>query len=725
MRLAFSAWLVISSISIPAAATIFGTVRGTIRDEQQRPVAQARVTLRGSALQLQTKTDDLGAFVFQAIPIGVYILAAEVDGRSQQRTVQISSNASITAALVLPARPFASETITVTAAAVDSRAATTQTTIDRVDVQRTPGADRANSLAMITSFVPSATLVHDQLHIRGGHQTEWFIDGVPVPNTNIASNVGPQFDPRDLDTVEVQRGGYSAEYGDRSYGVLNVLPRSGFGRQNEAHLILNGGSYRSTDDQINFGSHTDRFAYYGSASFNRTDHALETPVSETLHDKGRGSGVFASLVFLRDARNQFRLAAAGRLDHYEVPNDASLQSAGIDDVQRETDAFANVSWLHTISPATLITVAPYVHINSTDFEGGPRDPIIIRDRRRSTYYGGEVVYTQSLHANDARFGVSAFAQNDSTAITLRSDEAAIADDERPSGSVISVFATDRLDLTKTLTLTAGARYTRFRGLLGESSLSPRIGVSQQVRSHIVLRAAYTDTYQPPPLTTIAGPLLEFAIDEGLGFIPLHGERDRQVEVGAAMTAGGWNSDFASFRTDARNFFDHDALGNANIFFPLTIARVHIRGIEVSLRSPSIGRARLHLAYAHQTVQGEGAVTGGLTDFSPAPDRRFLLDHDQRDTFSAGGTFELTRGAWAAATVSYGSGFLRQDGPEHLPPHTTFDLAAAVPFGAWTMKGTLLNVANRRYLLDESNTFAGTHYNDPRSVSFQVEYRFRY
>ncbi|MBZ5500169.1 MAG: Plug domain-containing protein [Acidobacteriia bacterium] len=55
------------------------------------------------------------------------------------------------------------------------------------------------------------TLVHDQLHIQGGHQVSWLVDGVTVPNTDIAGNVGPQIDPKDIDSLETQRGGYSAE----------------------------------------------------------------------------------------------------------------------------------------------------------------------------------------------------------------------------------------------------------------------------------------------------------------------------------------------------------------------------------------------------------------------------------------------------------------------------------------------------------------------------------
>ena len=49
----------------------------------------------------------------------------------------------------------------------------------------------------------------------------------------IGSNVGPQIDPKDIDSLEVQRGSYAADEGDRTYGVFNVLPRNGFERNRE------------------------------------------------------------------------------------------------------------------------------------------------------------------------------------------------------------------------------------------------------------------------------------------------------------------------------------------------------------------------------------------------------------------------------------------------------------------------------------------------------------
>ena len=105
-------------------------------------------------------------------------------------------------------------------------------------------------MAMITDFVPGATVVHDQLHVRGGHQVSWAIDGVPVPNTNIASNVGPQFNPKDIDYVEEQRGSFSAEYGDRSYGVFNVATRTGFERSRQGELVTSYGNFNGVELEL-------------------------------------------------------------------------------------------------------------------------------------------------------------------------------------------------------------------------------------------------------------------------------------------------------------------------------------------------------------------------------------------------------------------------------------------------------------------------------------------
>ena len=265
-------------IALAAHATIFGTVRGLIHDPQHRPVAGAQITLRANNSQWSktSASDNAGEFRFEAVPLGDYSIVVSVPGfTAGQQKVTITSGRDVNLHFAL-AVAAGSETVQVTdtAATVNSESSTTSNTVNRRQIAETPGADQTNSMAMITDYTPGAYMVHDQLHIRGGHQVSWLLDGVPVPNTNIASNVGPQFDPKDIDYLEVQRGGYNAEYGDRTYGVFNVVTRSGFERSREGELVASYGNFNTTNDQISFGDHSQRFAYYGSISFNRTDIGL-------------------------------------------------------------------------------------------------------------------------------------------------------------------------------------------------------------------------------------------------------------------------------------------------------------------------------------------------------------------------------------------------------------------------------------------------------------------
>jgi outer membrane receptor protein involved in Fe transport len=226
---------------------------------------------------------------------------------------------------------------------------------------------------------------------------------------------------------------------------------------------------------------------------------------------------------------------------------------------------------------------------------------------------------------------------------------------------------------------------------------------------------------------VVGPLLDFAASRGVSFIPLQGERDIQQEYGITIPIHNWASSVTYFRTGVKNFFDHDVIGNSNIFLPLTIASARIRGVEVTVRSPLVmHHYHAHLVYSHQEAQGFGGVTGGLTDFSPPPEGGFYLDHDQRDTLSAGVEGDLPWRSFAAFAFNYGSGFLYGNGPGHLPGNSTVDLALGKSFGEnFTLRIGATNLFNDRYLLDSSNTFGGTHFADPRMVTLQVKYRFHY
>src|SRR5271169_1495155 len=364
-------------------------------------------------------SDANGNFVFNAVPLGDYVVTVTGLGFEQgQQDVAVMSGSQPVLHFALNVAG-AKEMINVfdTAEAAPTDSVTPTTVVDRLEIARTPGATRSNSMAMITNFVPGAYITHDQLHIRGGHQTSWLLDGVPVPNTNIATNLGPQFDPKDIDYLEVSRGSYGAELGDRTYGVFNVVPRTGFERNRQAELVVSAGSFYQTNDQFSFGSHTERFAYYASVNGNRSNMGIETPIPQVVHDTANGYGGFGSLIFNVDPSNQLRLVTSLRKDFYQIPFDpnfndlesSQFDSSGTHDADRESDALVNFSWVHTFNSKLLLTVSPFYHYNSANYESAAGDyPTATTDRHSSNYEGGQASFSANVARNNLQIGFYGF-----------------------------------------------------------------------------------------------------------------------------------------------------------------------------------------------------------------------------------------------------------------------------------------------------------------------------
>ena len=718
-----------------AAAT--ATVRGIVHDAQHRPIADAEVVLKAENSQFTqtSRTSAEGEFHFDLVPIGEYrITVNKADfGALEEKLAVLSGTAPILHIELKVAKQAQSVTVTSEAPPAQEESVTPTTLVTRKEIAETPGASLTNSLAMITNYVPGAYYTHDQLHVRGGHQVSWLIDGVSIPNTNIASNLGPQIDPKDIDTLEVQRGSYSADYGDRTYGVFNVAPRTGFERDNQAELILSAGNFYQTDDQVNFGGHTNKFAYYASVNGNRTDLGLQTPTSAVIHDQANGYGGFTSLTYNVDAQNQLRLVAQLRQDFYQIPIfPGQIQN----DSNKERDGFVLFTWARTFSPGLVLTVSPFYHYNNVSYASSPFDqPSSATETLSSNYEGGQANLSWIAKRNNLRTGVFGFAEQSRQLFGLLCNQAGTCNTVNPlttspSGGLAAAYVEDQVKVTSWFSLDGGIRQTHYSAEVVENASDPRVGASLRIpKLNWVFRAFYGDFYQAPPLSTISGPLLDAATNQNLGFIPLHGERDEEHQYGVTIPLWGWTIDADNFLTRAKNYFDHNNFNNSNLFFPITIQGARISGWELTLKSPQIRkRAQLYLTYSNQLALGFGNINGGLTDFSFG-NGFGLLDHDQRNTLHLGGQFTLPWRSYASTDIYYGSGFTNGDPTlpgDHLQPHTTFDMTLGKDFGERvSLSVTGLNVANRRVLLDNSFTFGGTHWNNPREILVQLRYRFHY
>jgi hypothetical protein len=754
-----------------AWASIYGTVQGVVHDPQHRPIAGARVEIRavhsGLALHAVSKQD--GTFSVPSVALGDYRIVVAKDGfATQEQTITLASD---TSPLLHFELRIGTVQQTVSVNAVESAAnvdtVTPSTLVDRRDIAETPGADRTNSMAMITDFVPGAYMTHDMLHMRGGHQLNWQIDGVEIPNTNIASNLAAQIDPKDIDYVEVQRGSYTADVGDRTYGVFNVVPRTGFERNREAELVVNAGNFLQTNDQINFGDHTEKFAYYASVSANRSDYGLAPPIGEVLHDADNGLGGFASLIYNRTPKDQMRLIALAREDYFQIPYDPDpnsfenqqYDSSGLRDGQHETDVADAFSYLHTFNASTVLQVSPFFHYNKVVYNSSASDvPVATTYDRASSYGGAQASVNAVVARNSVQVGLYSFGQHDRYLYGLvfndGSGTAPVSEADGANGGVVEEYVSDNYKATSWLTLIAGLRTTQFRGEVGENEVDPRFGVAARVpKLNWVFRGFYGRFYQPPPLVTVGCvqsasssmpgsgcSVLTVAQSSGVSFAPLHGERDEEHQFGVQIPWRGWLLDADTFKNRVNNFLDHSNIGESSIYSPVTVDGALIRAWELTLRSPRLWRfGQAHVAYSNQIADQRGAITGGLICYPGASPQCDVapgytpVDHDQRNTLNVGFNATLPGKAYASTNVYYGSGFVNGD-PDgatpypngYLPQHTTFDLALGKTFTEnLSASITATNVANRRVLLDNSLTFGGFHYDDPREIFAEVRYRFRY
>ena len=351
-------------------------------------------------------------------------------------------------------------------------------------IDETPGASRTIGMEMITDYVPGAYMTHDMLHMRGGHQTSWLIDGIAIPNTKIASNVGPQIDPKDIDAVETQRGSYSADVGDRTYGVFDVLPRNGFERDREGEARFSAGNLSTGEAQLSLGDHSAKTAWYASLAGSRSNYGLATPVSSIFHDATNSQSAFLSLLRNQSPKDQLRLSAQYRQDRFQIPYDPNpndweqaaawtyYESWGLRDAQSERDAFLIANWVHTLSPKALFTLAPFYHFNQSNYDSPITDyPVATTWHQSSNYAGGQADVRAQSRPQQLLRGALLLLSSRERPLRPGSQRPELCAHTVPntastaSAGLAEFHISDRLRLGRYVTLLGGMRFSSFHSWL--------------------------------------------------------------------------------------------------------------------------------------------------------------------------------------------------------------------------------------------------------------------
>jgi outer membrane receptor protein involved in Fe transport len=102
--------------------------------------------------------------------------------------------------------------------------------VDQTDIQ----AAAIQNVQSVVAMQPGVVLADNEIHIRGGrtHENAYLLDGISVQDPMAGSGFGLQLSPSAIQEAEVITGGYNAEYGQATSGIVNITTREGSDRYN-------------------------------------------------------------------------------------------------------------------------------------------------------------------------------------------------------------------------------------------------------------------------------------------------------------------------------------------------------------------------------------------------------------------------------------------------------------------------------------------------------------
>jgi len=100
--------------------------------------------------------------------------------------------------------------------------------IGQADIQ----ASAVQNVQSVVAMQPGVVMADNEIHIRGGrtHENAYLLDGISVQDPMAGSGFGLQLSPASIQEVEVITGGYNAEYGQATSGIVNITTREGSDR---------------------------------------------------------------------------------------------------------------------------------------------------------------------------------------------------------------------------------------------------------------------------------------------------------------------------------------------------------------------------------------------------------------------------------------------------------------------------------------------------------------
>ncbi|HEX3580438.1 MAG TPA: TonB-dependent receptor, partial [Thermoanaerobaculia bacterium] len=238
--------LVVLCIASSLAAQTTGTLAGTVKQPDGSPLPGVTVEAKSPSVQGSriATTDAGGVYRLPVLPPGEYTLTFTIEGfaPASRRNIVVALGREATVDLTMRLSQSAEITVSAQAPVIDTGSTTSGETLGQRAITALPTGRNYSTIAQVTPGVssdanPSASNVTGvygstiSVYGSSGAENAYFIDGVNTTNAEYGFQ-GKELNFEFIQEVEVKTGGYEAEYGRSTGGIINVITKSG---GNELH----------------------------------------------------------------------------------------------------------------------------------------------------------------------------------------------------------------------------------------------------------------------------------------------------------------------------------------------------------------------------------------------------------------------------------------------------------------------------------------------------------
>jgi len=244
-------------LALPALAQTTGSLSGQVVDaNSQQPVGDAVVIAQSPALQGEQTavTDATGSFEITLLPAGSYTLTVQREGFQPftQQGLTVRLDRTIKVRLSLIPESLKEQAIEIVAQRPSIAVTTTQQggSVSKEQMALIPYGRAARTFDQVITSIPGAQPDANggvSLNGAGSPEQNYIIDGVNVSDPAFGT-LGTTLIQDFVQEVDVKTGGYQAEYGRATGGIVNVVTKSG-GNEFHGSVFVNWSPFEATRRQ--------------------------------------------------------------------------------------------------------------------------------------------------------------------------------------------------------------------------------------------------------------------------------------------------------------------------------------------------------------------------------------------------------------------------------------------------------------------------------------------